>query len=437
MHGVNLSLAQLQSDFGEQLLRSFKHKLRLGQEEEAAQLRDKAVRAYLDAVETTGKLIDKPQDPDKISLPIRLRGAACQRLAYLVTRDAEKYYTLALQGYERAPLDFQEEITEVRKKRSWFYRDPYKKLAELKQIRREAPPGKDISDIIIDIMSLEQRIAHIEATALLAQGKPDRALESLREAFKAPTPELYAVRGRSYLALAQTENPDDNTVLAAKDLVRAYTDAEALITGAELYWSHEALRFEEDRVRRARAAWTRAEDLVDVSLAAMDKDDPGRARTEELRARIRQAFKEMGSLAEKYIVASKAAQEQGELESALSWVQDAVNLLGDSPVALRRQGQIQRALADRGGPDARKHAENARASFMAALQVEFLLTSQRVDIQLDLIRLWLEVLGDKAGARNWIDIAQRTLDHAEGGNVDELRKLYQPRLDELKSRARQ
>src|SRR5690606_38985643 len=59
MHGVYLSLGQLQLDFGQQLLGAYRNKLRLGLDDEAYELRNKAVQAYLDGLDTTGKLIDE------------------------------------------------------------------------------------------------------------------------------------------------------------------------------------------------------------------------------------------------------------------------------------------------------------------------------------------------------------------------------------------
>ncbi|MCC7509884.1 MAG: hypothetical protein IT464_10950 [Planctomycetes bacterium] len=436
MHGVNLSLAQLQMNYGQQLLNTFKNKLKLGLDEEARKLRDRAVQAYMDALTTTGHLLDFPQDSEKLALPIRLRGAACQRLAYLVTNDAEMYYTLALEAYERQPLDFQEEISEVRKKRSWFYRDPYKKLAELRQIIKEAPAGKDTSDIEADILNLERRIARIEAEALLATGKPEQALRRLDEAFKAPTAELYAVRGRVYLALAKLRDAAENTVLAARDLVRGSTEPEALVDGAELYWTHEALMYEPDQAIRARIAYIQAEDIVAVSLAAMEADAPARARYTALRELIRKRLREVELLATRYYTAAKAAWDMGELEQALANALRAQELAGDSPPVLQRLGRIQRALAERGGPEAEQYANDARGSFMNALRIEHILTGQRLELHLDLIGLLLDVIKDKAGARNWIDIGYRTLESAEGPNVDELRRVYRPKFDELKKRAR-
>ncbi len=435
-YSVNLALAQLQSTHAEGIHRSFQHKIKLGDEAGARDLRQKLVPAYLAVVKTTGELIDNPQDPDKIALPIRLRGAACQRLAYYLTADAEKYYTLALEAYERVPLDFGDEIADVRRKRSWFVRDPYKKLEELKQIRREAPAGKDVSDVIAEIINLERRIARIEAEAQLKSGNPQRALELLQEAMKVPSPELYAIRGRVYLELAaraKGKQAEEWKVLAAKDLVSAGTDPEALLQGAKLYWTDEALRFEADAMAQARRAFVMADDLFGVALTAMEKDAPQRKRYEEQRQFVRDELKKMERVGAQYLALSEEQQKKDDLDAALRHARTAVEFVGDSPVALL--GRVQRALADRRDESADRHAASARASFEAALRIDHLLTSQRLDLQLELVALLLDHFQDKAAARNWLEIAQRTLDHSEGGDAAYRREKYQPQINELRGRA--
>ncbi|MBX3461329.1 MAG: hypothetical protein KF696_15395 [Planctomycetes bacterium] len=436
MHGVNLALAQLQLNYGQQLLNSFKNTLRLGMDDKARTMRDKAVNAYLSALETTGKLMDNPEDAEKLAMPIRMRGVACQRLAYLLTADAEKYYTIAIEAYERQPLDFIEELAEVRRKRSWFYRDPYKKLDELRQILRQSPEGKDNSHILEDILNLERRIARLEAEALLANSQPQKALERLAEAFKAPTPELYAARGRVYLALARLSDEHANTARAARDLVRATTEPDALLQGAELYWSHEALMHEPDQAVRARVAYAQADEVLAVALAAMPDDAEARARYQRMRDTIRRRMGEIEQLVKVYYTAAKAAWDMGELDNALANALRAHELSGDSPLVLQRLGRIQRALAEKGGPHAQDYANDARGSFVTALGIEHILTSQRLELQLDLASLLVDVMGDRKSARNWLDIAYRTLEFAEGPNTVELRKIYKPQLDALRQRAR-
>jgi hypothetical protein len=438
-YSVNLALAQLQSTHAEGIHRSFQHKIKLGDEAGARELRQKLVPAYLAVVKTTGELIDNPQDPDKIALPIRLRGAACQRLAYYLTADAEKYYTIALEAYARVPLDFGDEIADVRRKRSWFVRDPYKKLEELKQIRRDAPTGKDLSDVIAEIINLERRIARIEAEAQLKAGNPQRALEMLQEAMKAPTPEMHAIRGRIYLELAaraEGKEAEKLKVLAAKDLVSGGSDPEALLEGAKLYWTDEALRFEEDAMAQARRAFVMADDLFGVALAAMDKDAPERERYREQRQYARDELKKMERVGAQYLALSEEQQGKGDLDAALRHARTAVEFVGDSPVALLQLGCVHRALADGGGDAASRHAADARATFTAALRIDHLLTSQRLELQFELVSLLLDHFQDKAAARNWLEIAQRTLDHSEGGDEKYRREKYQPVINELRDRAR-
>lgn len=446
-HGVLLSLAQLQLNLGEQRLRSFQARLRRNDEDGAKQMRDKAISAYLEAVATSREIMDNPQyaqrsgsqdEAKTLNQPITLHGSACQRLAYLVTAEAEKYYTMALEGYSRLPLDYQAELSEVRRKRSWFYRDPYKKLEELNQVLKEAPTGTDTTHILQDILNIEQRIARIEAEEALTRGDPRAALARLEQAFRAPTPEMFAVRGRVYLALAKLpgEDPEKFTADAARDLVRATSDPEALFDGAELYMENEALRFVPDATVRARMAYRTAEEVLGVSLAALPDDAPARPRYIALREKIRERVKQIDALAAQFLVASRAAQERGELSAALDWSTRAADLLGDSPLALMRRGRIQRALAEQGGDDAQKYASGARASFEAALRTSHLLTSQRLELQLELISLHLDVLGNRIEARNQLDLAERTLELADGPHADDLRALYAPKVAELKQRAR-
>ncbi len=409
MHGVHLSLCQLQMDFGQQLLDAFKSKLRLHKEVEAKELRDKAVRAYLDALDTTGKLLDSPHDPDKVSLPIRIRGVACQRLAYLVTSEAEKYYTIALEAYERAPLDFKDEISEVRRKRAWFVSDPYRRLAELRLTIKEAPEGKDMSDVEEDILNLERRIARIEAEALLAQGNPEEAMKRLQPALRAPTSELYVVRGRVHQALAAKATGEEKRALlvkAAQDLVRG-SEPKAVLEGGELYWQDEALALEPDRVQRARIAFMQAADVIETALPGIAVDTPQRAEYTELHARVLQRLKEMDRLGAGYLAAAKAQQREGKLLDALESARTATVLLGDYPEAYRIQGVLHRDLARQSdGPARKAYAEDAAVSFSSALALNNLLTSQRVELCLLYSDLLLQDLAKPADAREWLSRAR-------------------------------
>jgi hypothetical protein len=119
----------------------------------------------------------------------------------------------------------------------------------------------------------------------------------------------------------------------------------------------------------------------------------------------------------------------------LRHAQTAVEFVGQNPVALLQLGRVQRALADRREEGSDRHAGNARATFEAALRIDHLLTSQRLELQLELVSLLLDHFQDKAAARNWLDIAQRTLDHSTGGDETFRREKYQPRINELRARA--
>lgn len=424
MHGVHLSLCQLQMDFGQQLLDAFKSKLRLHKEAEAKALRDKAVQAYLDALGTTGKLLDSPHDPEKISLPIRIRGVACQRLAYLVTSEAEKYYTIALEAYERQPLDFKDEISEVRRKRAWFVRDPYKRLSELRQTLNDAPEGKDMSDVQDDILNLERRIARIEAEVLLREGKPEDALQRLQQYTRSPTSELFVVRGRIYKALAAKAPEGERSALvlkAAQDLVRG-GEPRAVLEGGELYWADEHLAFEPDRVERARIAFMQAADVIETALPGFEKGTSEREDFEALHVRVLQRLKEMDRLGAGYLAAAKSQQREGKLEAALESARTATVLLGDYPEAYRVQGVLLRDLARQPGKSAkevRQYADDARTSFSAALRLDHLLTSQRVELCLLLADLLLRDLAAAPEARDWV---LRARNAAEGEDLPGVRE---------------
>src|SRR5690606_20530005 len=118
----------------------------------------------------------------------------------------------------------------------------------------------DVNDLTQQIIELERRIAREDAESLMREGRLDDALQRLDEAFRTPTPALYAIRGEVLLAIGkQQTDPDERdgyTVKAARDLVRAVTHPDALVKGADLYWTDEALRFEADYTVRARSAYT-------------------------------------------------------------------------------------------------------------------------------------------------------------------------------------
>lgn len=446
MHGVYLSLAQLQLDYGQQLLTAYKGKLRLNLEAEAAELRRKAVQAYREALETTGQLIDKPEDASKLNLPIRLRGVAAQRLAYLEASRAFEYYTMALDAYELAPLDFQPEIVEVRRKRAWFERDPYERLKQLQKALEQAGPDEDVADIRRDIIDLERRIIRIEAEDFLKRGELARALDKVEEGFNAPTPQLYAIRGEIYLAMAakvqELEERDAYTMKAGKDLVRAYNEPEALVKGGDLYWEHEAFRYEEDQVVRARDAYERAADVITTAQVTMDEGTPEWKRYETLLSHVRGKLADMTQLAMQYLAAAQAEQKNGRLEDALGYAERAHQLLGAHVRALHVKALILRDLAKL--QQSRSYAEEARLALNAALRVEHLLTSQRLGLMYDLILLLLEDLDDKDGARQWTGRLRDTLagEQPKGRTEQErdeyarMLGLYRSRLAELEQRLR-
>ena len=438
MHGVYLSLAQLQLDYGQQLLKRYKFNLAKGTEAEAAEFRGKAIVAYREALETTGKLIDNPDDPGKLNLPIRLRGIACQRLAYFETSRAFEYYTLALNAYELAPLDFEVEIAEVRRKRAWFVKDPSERLGELQAIVDNAGPDDDVSDIQRDIIDLRRRIIREEAEYQLAEGNLDRAYSKVEEGFAiSATPSLYATRGAIYLAMAdEISEPDERdalTVKAAKDLVRAYNDPPALVKGGDLYWEHEALRFEEDQVVQARNAYNRALDLIDTAQVTMDEGTTEWTEYERLASHVFDKLGEMSTLAMQYLAAAQAEQKNDRLESALGYAERAQELLGDHVRAYHVKALILRDLAKQ--TEKPEYAEEARLALNAALRVEHLLTSQRLALMFDLALLLIDDLKDPSGAREWTNRLSELLEGEEPkGKTEAEREEYARMLDLYRSR---
>ncbi|MBX3473932.1 MAG: hypothetical protein KF754_06075 [Planctomycetes bacterium] len=438
LHGVNLSLAQLQADLGQQMLRAFNAKLKLGQDTEAATMRDKAVRAYLDCLKTTGALLDSAQDPDKVAFPVRLRGLAAQRLAYLVTREAEKYYTIALDAYARLPLDFQLEIAEVRRKRTWFIRDPYRKLAELRETLRQAPSDSDTSGLQDDIRDLERRIARDEANNLRLQGKLADAMARLEEPMKSPTPILYGTRGDIHADMARAAAGDTRDALmrkAAEDYARATLEPEALLKAARLYWEDEALMFVENRIAKARMALVRAQTMLEDSLETQEPGDPSRERLQAQAAQAASLLAEMDKLGAGNLAAARRLHADGKNEAALGHAEDAVQMLGDHASAYHLLGLIQRDIgrARRAAAqgDATAWLETGRDSLTTALKMEVPLASRRVEMMLDLAEIQGVDLANRDSARSWIARAREVLRMSPDEIRAELQKAWQPRIESL------
>lgn len=456
LHGVNLSLAQLQLDLGQQMLRGFNAKLKLGNDAEAKQMRDKAVRAYLDCLKTTDKLLANPENPDKIAFPVRIRGVAAQRLAYLVTAEAEKYYTIALEAYALVPLDFQTEIAEVRRKRTWFIRDVRAKRAEIAALIKDAAVGSDTSGLEEDLRDLDRLIAREEADDLRRRGEFDKALQRLEEPMKTPTPLMYAARGDIYADMARAgTDRDENIRRAAADWARAYTEPESLIKAARLYWEDEALMFAQDRIAKARIPLMRAVQMLDESLETLEPGDNVRPRMAELAKEAAELVSQMDKLGAANLAAARRLQEDGKLEQALGYAQDAVQMLGDHARAYHRLALIQRDLgrtmAGKDAKAARAHLEEARDSLTTALRMEIPLTSSRLELMHDLAEVLGLDLGEVAAADSWVSRARGVLvaaladmdrrvpkDEAERRQAkearDALEKNWTTRLDALASK---
>ncbi|MCB9895809.1 MAG: hypothetical protein H6839_15285 [Planctomycetes bacterium] len=431
MHGVYLSLGQLQLDFGQDLLTRYKEKLRRDQKEEAKQLRDQAVQAYLDALETTGILLNEPENPEKLNLPIRMRGTAAQRLAYLLINDAEKYYTVALDAYALAPLDFANEIAEVREKRAWFVRNAAERKHELEEIRADklkADPKADVGDLTQQIIELERRIAKEDAEDLVRQGRLDDAMKRLDDAFRAPTPALFSVRGEIYVAMGKqqqdTDERDAFMVKAAKDFVRSSTDPVALIKGADLYWSDEGLKFEEDRIVRARNAYTQAVSVIDSAQITMDESTPEFQRYTSLRKHARDALNDMAGLAVGYLAGARRLKGDAKFEEALEYVDRAMELQGAQMRTYQLKADILLELAKARADRQDEYFALARDVYSSALRLDGLLTGQRVLLMIDMASLLLDHLDDRRGAKEWAARAGDQLRAVEKDGIPEGEAKY-------------
>lgn len=437
---INLSLAQLQASLGQQMLRAFRRKIDLGDEEGARPLHDKAVKAYRDCLATTQKVIDDAADPNKINQPVSLRGIAAQRLATLLLGDAEKYYTIALEAYARLPLDFQTEIAEVRLKRSRFIRDPAEKLRELRQLLKDAAIGSDTSRIEQDIRDIERSVARQEADDLRRRGNFEEALARLAPLFNTPTPLLYATRGDIYadMTAAGGAARDENTRKAAQDYVRAYNQPEALLKGAKLYFEDEALIFEKDRNATARQSLDRAERLIGEAIEGLSAQDTGYARAKEQQKQAAELRKQFDKLGTSYYSAAKLQYKDAKLQEALADATQAVDLLGNQPRAFHLLALIRRDLGRSARPadpeTAARWFTQAREALETALALDISLPSLRVEMQYDMAELAGIELGEKTSARNWISLARETIKRAPEEIRPGIEKAWLGKLAELESR---
>ncbi|MDC1142786.1 hypothetical protein OAU50_06815 [Planctomycetota bacterium] len=429
MHGVYLSLAQLQLDLGEQQLRSFKHKLKLGDTDAAHEMRDKAIRSYVNGIESTNKILDTNTDTN-LSMAVRIRGAAAQRLAYLDTSRAPKYYDIAIEGYERVPADFREDMAEVRRKRSWFFTDPYEKLSQLKKLYKDAPAAMDTSHVQEDIRALEARIADLEARQYLKEGHAEKALTRIEQVMNTPTPQLYATRGEVYLALAANDARKYRP-LAAYDLSRATTEPASLLGGADLYWKDENLMFESDRYIRARRSYERAFEVLEMDIPNRDVGSSERERLEVLREKASRGMREMNGLAAARTRAASNELQVGNLAEAMRLVSDSLEMAGQNLESWKVKSRVYRAIALKNIKDGDLDAsiesrEEAKHCLIAAIRLDPPLKSHQLSLLLELGELLVES-DDKAGARVRLDAARQVYSLAP----EPVRGIFKKRLDAL------
>jgi hypothetical protein len=442
MHGVNLSLAQLQANLGQQMFKAFQNKVRLGMDKEAQEMRDKSVKAYMQCIETVELVLRNPEDPEKISLPLRLKGIAAQRLANLLLSQAEKYLTIALDAYMQLPLDFPTEIYEVRRKRAIHTRDYAAKVAQLKEALRNAPPGTDTSRVEEDIRDFMRHIARQEADGLRAQGKLAEALARIEPSMTGAEPVMFAARGKIYIDMAAKAAGEERNQLlrkAAADFARALGEPEALLKAARLYWEDEALMFEPGRIASARAALLKATQSLESGLNNMVPEDPAYKPALAMQKEAAALRKQMDDLGTQHLRAARLLARDGKLEEAAGHAEQAVEILGDIVLAWHQLARVRRDLGrqKKAAKDAAatRWLEDSRSAYEAALKLEAPLHSQKLELLYELAELLLDDLGDSKSARDWVYIAGQVLKDAPEEVRPELEKAWAQRLAELGKRA--
>lgn len=428
MHGVHLSLAQLQLDLGEQQLRAFRHKLKLNDSDAAKKMRDKAVVTYLNSVESTDFILNS-RSGQNLSMAVRIRGVAAQRLAYLDTSRAKKYYDIAIAGYERVPSDFKSELAEVRRKQSWFVVNPAQKLEKLKVLMKDAPASMDTISIELEIRALEARIADNEARIYLAEGNVEKALSRIEQVMNTPSPDLFATRGKIYLKLAES-NPSKYFILAASDLRRA-VDPISLLKAADLYWKNPNLMFDNRRYVRARTSFERAYEVLELGIPTKDVGSVERKNLEIQRRQASKGMSEMNGISAARTRSARTELANGNLSEALRQITDALEMNGKNLEAWKVKSRVYRAeakaLRAEGDIDASiGKLEEAKISLIAALRLDPPLLGMKLDLQLELVELLFEA-NDKDGAKHRLNMAKQTYSFVSDG----IRKHYKERLELL------
>ena len=424
LSGVRMALAQCQFDLGQRCVRDYRSALKTGDRDRAGRFAARAIEVLIDSVATCDRELKSVGTPP--SHLLRIKGLACQRLAYLDGGRAHYWYSQAIANYERTPLDFPDELAEVRRKRAWFTQDVYQRRKDLQQAITEVElQGKDASDLKEDLVIVENRITLDESDQLRKQDKLEAALERLKQGFNAPNPGLWRLRGEIHHELARRagaikdrDRQEDFTVKAAQDFVRASSDPEALILGGELYFNELALAMAEPEYNnlKARVALDKALGLIEDALVALPAGDTKRIALEKLEQRARATLTLMNKLASTLFESAVKALDSGNPAVAMDCVVHSLQVQPDNPLALLLKAHIELEQARKADLEGRS-AESQKAAQAAAKSFEQLIESnpplvrQYLDAQLGMAEALL-LLGKRRDALFWLDAAERKLSQA-------------------------
>lgn len=453
LSGVRMAMAQCQFDLGQRCTKDYQKYLKLHDEGRAGRFAARAIEVFMDCVATCERELRQGGTPP--SHLLRIKGLACQRLAYLDGGRARYWYGEAIKTYERTPLDFAAELLGVRKKFAWFTEDPYARRDEIKraitQAEQSGQEGGDLDELRELLITTENRITENEANDLRKRDRLEAALERLAAGWGAPSPSMWRLRAELHHELARraTQARDYDRyekfiVRAAQDYVRAYSDPEALIVGAELYFNERALAFSEPEAynQKARVALDKAVALIEDALVALAPDDPKRANLVELGKRARKTLASLHTLATDWYRRAAQSLSEGAAGKALEFIARSLELEPDNPQwwLLKAHSQLALAVGARDGGNAReadKWAAEAAQSFQGVISREPALARQYLEAQLGCAEAML-LLGKRKDALFWLDAAQRRLGKAiaDGSLKPQDEKELASRVERLRTLAR-
>gem|GEM_PF-1334938 len=452
LSGVRMAMAQCQFDLGQRCVKDYQKYLKLRDSDRAGRFAARAIEVLIDCVGTCDRELRQAGTPP--SHLLRIKGLACQRLAYLDGGRARYWYSAAIATYERAPLDFSAELLGVRKKLAWFTEDPYARRNELKraiaQAEQSGQEGADLDELRELLVTTENRIAENEANDLRKQGKLEDALARLAVGWMAPSPALWRLRAELHHELARRatvakdyERFETYIVKAAQDYVRAHSDPEALIIGGELYFNERALAFAEPELynQKARTALDKALVLIEDALVALAPDDAKRAGLQALGKRARQTLSRLHTLATDWFKRAQQSLHEGTFDKALEFIKRSIELEPENPEWWLLQANAQLALAksarDAGNVrTADRLANEAAQSFQGVIGREPALLRHYMDAQFGSAECML-LQGKRKDALFWIDAAQRKLAKAVAAGAikpDDVKEV-QARIDRLRKQA--